>query len=81
MACPARFGDVSLIAVRPAAAFAEAGFRRWATYRQAAVAGVFVNTVFGVIKLSMKSISPDWWRLAKRPCHVRPSRSDAWTAS
>ena len=53
MACPARFGDVSLIAVRPAAAFAEAGFRRWATYRQAAVAGVFVNTVFGVIKLSI----------------------------
>ena len=35
------------------AAFASAGFRRWATYRQAAVAGMFVNTVFGVIKLSI----------------------------
>lgn len=34
-------------------ALAGAGFRRWATYRQAAVAGVFVNTVFGVIKLSI----------------------------
>jgi viologen exporter family transport system permease protein len=30
-----------------------AGYRRWATYRQAAVAGVFVNTVFGIIKLSI----------------------------
>lgn len=44
---------MSLIAVGPAAAFLEAGFRRWATYRAAAVAGVFVNTVFGVIKLSI----------------------------
>lgn len=34
-------------------ALARAGFRRWATYRQAAVAGIFVNTVFGVIKLSI----------------------------
>ncbi len=38
---------------RPAWALAGAGFRRWAAYRQAAVAGVFVNTVFGVIKLSI----------------------------
>lgn len=38
---------------RPAAALAGAGYRRWATYRQAAVAGVFVNTVFGLIKLSI----------------------------
>jgi len=44
---------VSLLAARPAAALAGAGFRRWSTYRQAAVAGVFVNTVFGVIKLSI----------------------------
>jgi len=44
---------VSLLAVRPAAALAGAGFRRWSTYRQAAVAGVFVNTLFGVIKLSI----------------------------
>ncbi len=34
-------------------AFASAGFRRWATYRQAALAGIFVNTIFGVIKLSI----------------------------
>lgn len=40
-------------ALAPAAALAGAGFRRWSTYRQAAVAGVFVNTVFGVIKLSI----------------------------
>ena len=44
---------VSVIALGPAVAFAEAGFRRWATYRAAAAAGVFVNTVFGVIKLSI----------------------------
>ena len=39
--------------LRPAGALAGAGYRRWAAYRQAAVAGVFVNTVFGVIKLSI----------------------------
>lgn len=39
--------------VRPVAALAGAGFRRWSTYRRAAVAGVFVNIVFGVIKLSI----------------------------
>jgi ABC-2 type transport system permease protein len=44
---------VSALASSPMAALAGAGFRRWATYRQAAVAGVFVNTVFGVIKLSI----------------------------
>jgi viologen exporter family transport system permease protein len=44
---------VSVIAVGPAVALAGAGYRRWATYRQAALAGVFVNTVFGVIKLSI----------------------------
>ena len=44
---------MSLLAVRPAAAFAGAGYRRWSTYRQAAVAGVVVNTIFGVIKLSI----------------------------
>lgn len=37
----------------PLVPLAAAGFRRWSTYRQAAVAGVFVNTVFGVIKLSI----------------------------
>lgn len=34
-------------------ALARAGYARWSTYRQAALAGVFVNTVFGVIKLSI----------------------------
>ena len=32
---------------------AVAGFHRWSTYRAAAVAGVFVNTVFGLIKLAI----------------------------
>lgn len=44
---------MSVSALRPASALAGAGFRRWSTYRQAAVAGVFVNTLFGVIKLSI----------------------------
>ena len=44
---------MSTAALAPAAALAGAGFRRWSTYRQAALAGVFVNTVFGVIKLSI----------------------------
>ncbi|MYW01202.1 ABC-2 family transporter protein [Streptomyces sp. SID3343] len=30
-----------------------AGFRRWATYRQAALAGLFTNTVFGVMIYSL----------------------------
>ncbi|WP_406281317.1 ABC transporter permease [Embleya sp. NBC_00896] len=30
-----------------------AGFRRWATYRQAAIAGLFTNTVFGVMIYSL----------------------------
>jgi len=36
-----------------ASAFASTGFRRWSAYRQAAIAGIFANTVFGVIKLSI----------------------------
>ena len=40
-------------AIEPYVALAAAGFRRWSTYRQAAAAGVFTNTVFGVIKLSI----------------------------
>jgi ABC-2 type transport system permease protein len=39
--------------LRPSLALAGAGYRRWSSYRQAALAGVFVNTVFGVIKLSI----------------------------
>ena len=41
------------LALRPSAALAGAGFRRWSAYRQAAVAGVFVNIVFGLIKVSI----------------------------
>ena len=44
---------MSFASLTPAVALAGAGFRRWSTYRQAAAAGVFVNTVFGVIKLSI----------------------------
>jgi len=44
---------MSTAAIAPVAALAGAAFRRWSTYRQAALAGVFVNTVFGVIKLSI----------------------------
>jgi ABC-2 type transport system permease protein len=38
---------------RSAWALFGAGFRRFATYRQATVAGAFTNTVFGVIKVSV----------------------------
>jgi ABC-2 type transport system permease protein len=44
---------VPTAALAPSAALVRAGFRRCSTYRQAALAGVFVNTVFGVIKLSI----------------------------
>ena len=34
-------------------ALVAAGFRRYASYRQATLAGAFTNTVFGVIKISI----------------------------
>src|SRR4029079_1291047 len=43
----------ALLPAQAAGAMARAGFSRWATYRQAAVAGMFTNTVFGIIKLSV----------------------------
>jgi ABC-2 type transport system permease protein len=43
----------ALLPAPAAGALARAGFSRWATYRQAALAGIFTNTVFGVIKLSV----------------------------
>jgi ABC-2 type transport system permease protein len=43
----------ALLPAPVAGALARAGFARWATYRQAALAGMFTNTVFGVIKLSV----------------------------
>jgi ABC-2 type transport system permease protein len=36
-----------------------AGFRRYATYRQATLAGAFTNTVFGVIKVSILFAAAD----------------------
>ena len=36
-----------------------AGFRRYATYRQATLAGAFTNTVFGVIKVSVLFAAAD----------------------
>jgi len=39
--------------LRALPALAAAGFRRWATYRQAAAAGAFTNCVFGLIKVSI----------------------------
>jgi len=43
----------ALLPAQAAGALARAGFSRWATYRQAALAGMFTNTVFGIIKLSV----------------------------
>jgi ABC-2 type transport system permease protein len=43
----------ALLPAPAAGALARAGFARWATYRQAALAGMFTNTVFGIIKLSV----------------------------
>ena len=40
----------ALLPAQAAGALARAGFSRWATYRQAALAGMFTNTVFGIIK-------------------------------
>lgn len=39
-----------LVPTRTYAALARSGFRRWATYRQATVAGAVTNTVFGFIR-------------------------------
>jgi viologen exporter family transport system permease protein len=43
----------AVLPVSAAGALARAGFYRWASYRQAAIAGMFTNIVFGVIKLSI----------------------------
>jgi ABC-2 type transport system permease protein len=43
----------TLAPFRTGAVVALAGFRRFATYRQAIYAGAFTNTVFGVVKLSI----------------------------
>ncbi|GAA4214847.1 ABC transporter permease [Actinocatenispora rupis] len=50
-------GTVSTVlsppALRTGMALAGAGFRRWATYRQAMLAGAFTNTVFGFLRTSV----------------------------
>jgi ABC-2 type transport system permease protein len=47
------FVPTAPLSPRTARALAGAGFRRYATYRQATAAGAFTNTVFGVIKVSV----------------------------
>ncbi len=42
-----------------AGALVAAGFRRYATYRQATLAGAFTNTVFGLIKVSILFAAAD----------------------
>jgi ABC-2 type transport system permease protein len=42
-----------------AGALVAAGFRRYATYRQATIAGAFTNTVFGVIRVSILFAAAD----------------------
>lgn len=39
--------------LRTSFALAGAGFRRWATYRQAMLAGAFTNTIFGFLRCSV----------------------------
>lgn len=50
-------GTVSIVssppALRTGIALVGAGFRRWATYRQAMLAGAFTNTVFGFLRCSV----------------------------
>ena len=43
----------ALPSARAWGALVAAGFRRYATYRQATLAGAFTNTVFGVVKVSI----------------------------
>ena len=50
---PSGAPPAALGALSPYVALARAGFRRWSTYRLAAAAGVFTNTFFGVVKLSI----------------------------
>lgn len=45
--------SAALPSPRAAAALVAAGFRRWASYRAATLAGAFTNTFFGVVKLSI----------------------------
>ena len=49
----------SLPSARATGALVAAGFRRYATYRRATWAGMFTNTVFGVIKVSILFAAAD----------------------
>ncbi len=49
----------SLPSAGAAGALVTAGFRRYATYRRATLAGAFTNTVFGVIKASILFAAAD----------------------
>ena len=49
----------SLPSAGAAGALIAAGFRRYATYRQATLAGAFTNTVFGIIKISILFAAAD----------------------
>ena len=44
---------------RAAAALVAAGFRRWASYRAATLAGAFTNTFFGVVRLAILFAAAD----------------------
>lgn len=44
---------------RAAGALVAAGFRRWASYRAATLAGAFTNTFFGVVKLAILFAAAD----------------------
>lgn len=46
---PERYGD-AIPPLRTFVALGRAGFRRYATYRQATIAGLFTNTVFGFLR-------------------------------
>jgi ABC-2 type transport system permease protein len=49
----------ALPSVEAAGALVAAGFRRYATYRRATLAGAFTNTVFGVIRVSILFAAAD----------------------
>jgi ABC-2 type transport system permease protein len=51
--------SAALPSPRAAAALVAAGFRRWASYRAATLAGAFTNTFFGVVKLAILFAAAD----------------------
>ena len=50
---PRATGEIKAGGVRALAALARAGFRRYATYRQASAASAFTNSVFGFLRCSV----------------------------